>query len=81
MSAKSAKTTKSVNHIPKIQGRGHGFFGDDNDKDKEAVKQKERESNFLVRSDAKTTDVAGSVTFYNVPIGKYSLIIKGNHEY
>ena len=67
----STKKSKELASLRKEQGRGHGYFGDNNDKDKDFEKQKSMKSNFLVKTETKQADATGAVTFYNLPIGKY----------
>jgi hypothetical protein len=79
MSAKSAKSSKTTKSHSKVVGRGHGYFGDKKDVDDEMEKYKKMQENFLVKTEPKTTDATGSLVFYNVPIGRYNLVIEGNH--
>lgn len=77
----SAHTRKSHQGSIKKAGRGLGYFGDDNDKIKEAEQKQQMEQNFRVKPLNKKTNEEGKVAFDQLPIGQYHLEVKGTDFY
>ena len=77
-SIQSLSSRKRVSYTDKIQGivkqgRGLGFFGDDNDRLRKLQKQKDREGAIKVQSFTAQTDHLGKATFKDVPTGLYTI--------
>jgi hypothetical protein len=51
------------------KGRGLGYFGDDNDKIRDAKEKSKYEKSLKVPENEKNTDANGRVTFTDLPIG------------
>lgn len=63
------------------QGRGLGFFGDDVDKIRENNEKKDNETKLKVNPLTSQTNLQGSCSFSNVPIGVYQIEVKGNEKF
>jgi hypothetical protein len=59
----------------KLEKRGLGFFGDDNEKIKEFDQKRQEEMSMRVPLIESKTDDKGRVTFSGVPIGLYEISV------
>lgn len=64
-----------------MQGRGLGFFGDDNDRIKQQKEQREADEKIKVKEAHLKTNEAGRATLQHVPIGFYTIEVSGNEEF
>ena len=63
------------------QGRGLGFFGDDNDRIKQQKEQREADEKVRVKETMLKTSESGRATLQQVPIGLYTIEVAGNDEF
>jgi hypothetical protein len=59
----------------KLEKRGLGFFGDDNEKVKEYDQKRQEEMSMRVSPIEGKTDDRGRVTFSGMPIGLYEITV------
>lgn len=64
-----------------MQGRGLGFFGDDNDRVKQQKEQRDADDKIKVKEACLKTNEVGRATLQSVPIGFYTIEVAGNEEF
>ena len=85
-SVSNISSRKRVSYIDKIQGvvkqgRGLGFFGDDNDRLRRIQKQKEFYKAIKVNTYTAKTDPLGRANFKDVPTGLYTIEVSGSEKF